>query len=56
MGTAVGLAAVEVVLCGRSVVGEVYDGCLREELRATEGGAVDAVDMGTGEGITLGEN
>ena len=51
-----GLVLVEVVLCGRSVVGELYDGCLREELRTTEGDAVDAADIGTGEGIMLGDN
>ena len=37
-------------------MGELYDGCLREELRTTEGGAVEAVDIGTGEGIMLGDN
>lgn len=35
-------------------MGEVYDGCLREELRTTEGGAVEAADIGSVEGIMLG--
>lgn len=34
-------------------MGEVYEGCLREELRATEGGAVEAADIGSVEGIML---
>lgn len=35
-------------------MGELYDGCLREELRTTEGGAVEAADIGSVEGIMLG--
>lgn len=36
-------------------MGELYDGCRREELRTTEGDAVDAVDISTGEGILFGK-
>lgn len=36
-------------------MGELYEACLREELRTTEGDAVEAVDIGFSEGIVLGE-
>lgn len=35
-------------------MGELYEGCLREELRTTEGDAVEAADMGSVEGIIFG--
>ena len=35
-------------------MGELYEGCLREELRTTEGGAVEAADIGIVERIRLG--
>ena len=37
-------------------MGELYVGCLLEELRTTDGDAVDAADIGTGEGVMLGGN
>ena len=36
-------------------MGEVYEGCLREVLRTTEGGTVEAADIGSIEGIYLEE-
>lgn len=35
-------------------MGEWYGGCLREELRTTEGDAVEAADMGSIERMVLG--
>lgn len=35
-------------------MGELYDACLREELRTTEGDAVEAADIGSGKVIVLG--
>ena len=35
-------------------MGELYEACLREELRTTEGDAVEAVDISSGKGIVLG--
>ena len=40
-----GFAVVETVLWGRSVVGALYDGCRRDELRTTDGDAVEAADI-----------
>lgn len=37
-------------------MGGLYEGCLREELRTTEGGAVEAADIGSAEGTVLGGN
>ena len=34
----------------------LYAGCLREELRTTDGGAVEAADIGSAEGIVFGGN
>lgn len=36
-------------------MGELYEGCLREELRTTGGDAVEAADIGSVEGILLEE-
>lgn len=35
-------------------MGEVYEGCFRDELRTTGGDAVEAADMDSVEGIVLG--
>jgi len=50
VGVVGGLAVVEAALWGRSDVGALYDGCRRDELRITEGDAVEAADI-----ITAGE-
>lgn len=35
------------------MVGELYEACLREELRTTEGDAVEAADIGFVKGIVF---
>lgn len=35
-------------------MGELYEGCLREELRTTEGDSVEAADIGIVEEIGFG--
>lgn len=35
-------------------MGELYEGCLREELRTTDGDAVEAADIDSAEGIVFG--
>ena len=35
-------------------MGELYEACLREELRTTEGDAVEAADIGSSKEIVLG--
>lgn len=45
VGVVGGFAFVEAARWGRSVVGVVYDGCRRDELRTREGDAVEAADM-----------
>lgn len=37
-------------------MGELYEGCFREELRTTEGEAVEAADIDPLEGIVFGES
>ena len=49
-----GLVTVELVLFGRSDVGELYEACLREVLRTTDGGTVEAADIDSIEGICYG--
>ena len=37
-------------------MGGLYEGCLRDELRTTEGGAVEAADIGSAEGTVFEGN
>lgn len=50
VGVVGGLTVVEAVLWGRSDGEALYEGCRRDELRATDGVAVDAADI-----IAVGE-